>query len=124
MSESEKTILLIDDEEAIVLLLETILSVYGYKSVSCLSPKEGLEKAKQIKPNLIILDIAMPEMDGYEVCQALKSDNDTKDIPVLMVTALALIQDKKKGYESGANGFIFKPFDPQIVISEIEKLTN
>ncbi len=123
MNSEAKTILIIDDEEAIVLLLETILSVYGYKSVSSLDPKKGLELAKQMKPDLVILDIAMPEMDGYEVCKALKEAEETKDTPVLMVTALALIQDKKKGIESGANGFVFKPFDPELVIEEIEKLT-
>jgi CheY-like chemotaxis protein len=124
MNTEAKTILIIDDEEAIVLLLETILSVYGYNSLSSLDPREGLKLAKKEKPDLIILDIAMPEMDGYEVCRALKNCEETKDTPILMVTALALIQDKKKGIESGANGFVFKPFDPELVIEEIEKLTS
>ncbi len=119
---SQKTILVIDDEEAIVLLLETILSIYGYRCVSCSSPKEAMIKARDVKPDLIILDIAMPEIDGYEVCVSLKSEPATKNIPVIMVTALALIQDKKKGLECGADGFIFKPFDPMVVINEIERL--
>ncbi len=118
----QKTILVIDDEEAIVLLLETILGIYGYRCVSCSSPKEAIDKARSINPDLIILDIAMPEVDGYEVCNNLKRDKVTRHIPVIMVTALALIQDKKKGFECGADGFIFKPFDPMVVINEIERL--
>jgi len=119
---SQKTILVIDDEEAIVLLLETILGIYGYRCVSCSSPKEAMTMARDVKPDLIILDIAMPEIDGYEVCVSLKNNPATRGIPVIMVTALALIQDKKKGLECGADGFIFKPFDPMVVINEIERL--
>lgn len=119
---SQKTILVIDDEEAIVLLLETILGIYGYRCVSCSSPKEAVVMARDLKPDLIILDIAMPEIDGYEICVSLKNAPATKNIPVIMVTALALIQDKKKGFECGADGFIFKPFDPMVVINEIERL--
>jgi len=117
-----KTILVIDDEEAIVLLLETILSIYGYRCISCSSPKEAMSMAGNINPDLIILDIAMPEVDGYEVCVNLKNNTATRHIPIIMVTALALIQDKKKGFECGADGFIFKPFDPMVVINEIERL--
>jgi len=119
---SQKTILAIDDEEAIVLLLETILGIYGYRCVSCSTPKEAVAMARDLKPDLIILDIAMPEIDGYEICVSLKNTAATKNIPVIMVTALALIQDKKKGFECGADGFIFKPFDPMVVINEIERL--
>lgn len=121
---NNKLVLVIDDEEAIVLLIETILGVYNFRSESCMNPEEGLQKAKKIQPDLIILDIAMPGMDGYEVCTRLKQDPDTSSIPVLMVTALALVQDKKRGLECGADGFIFKPFDPQVVIAEIEKLLS
>lgn len=115
-------ILVIDDEESIVLLLETVLGIYGFTTVACTKPMMALETAISVKPDLIVLDIAMPEKDGYEVCVELKNDPRTKHIPVIMVTALALIQDKKKGLASGANGFVFKPFDPMVVVNEIEKL--
>ncbi len=120
----QKKILVIDDEDAIVLLLETVLSIYGYTTVSCTKPLEAVTKATSVQPDLIILDIAMPEKDGYEVCVELKSNPATRNIPILMVTALALIQDKKKGLASGADGFVFKPFDPMVVVSEIEKLLS
>lgn len=117
-----KKILVIDDEEAIVLLLETVLGIYGYSTVICTRPLRAVQTASEHQPDLIILDVAMPEKDGYDVCVELKNNPATSHIPIIMVTALALIQDKKKGFASGANGFIFKPFDPMVVVSEIEKL--
>lgn len=122
--EKQKQILVIDDEEAIVLLLETILNVYNYHSIACMQPEKAIDMVSAHKPDLIILDIAMPGLDGYEICRKLKSNPETANIPILMVTALALSQDKKLGLECGADGFIFKPFDPQNVIKEIENLLN
>ncbi|HAE39574.1 MAG TPA: hypothetical protein DCG57_13210, partial [Candidatus Riflebacteria bacterium] len=68
--------------------------------------------------------IAMPEKDGYEICMELKRSQRTRKIPVLMLTALALNQDRKRGFEAGADGFIFKPFDPQVVMAEINRLLS
>ena len=122
MDKDTKNILIIDDEEAIVLLLTTIFGLYGYTSHSCTKPLDAFRMASDIKPDLIILDIAMPEKDGYEICQELKASPQTRDIPVIMLTALALNQDRKRGMESGADGFIFKPFDPHVVMTEIARL--
>lgn len=119
-----KNILIVDDEEAIVTLLETILNIYGYNAATCTNPVEAASIAENMQPSLIILDVAMPDKDGYEVCLELKKNPLTREIPILMVTALALIQDKKKGLACGADGFVFKPFDPNVVITEIEKLIN
>ncbi len=121
---SRKKILVLDDEEQIVFLLRTILNVYGYDCIEMFSPKEILPTISREKPDLILLDIAMPEIDGYEVCRNLKNSPETKGIPVVMITALALQQDKKTALEAGADGFILKPFDPRLVISEIERLTR
>jgi CheY-like chemotaxis protein len=122
--DAQKLILVIDDEEAIVLLLETILSVYGYRSIACMNPEKAIQTVLEQRPNLIILDIAMPGIDGYEICSKLKSNPETANIPILMLTALALAQDKKHSLECGADAFVFKPFDPQNIIEEIEKLIN
>jgi len=124
MSNENKNILIVDDEEAIVTLLETILNIYGYNATTCTNPVEATTMAETMQPSLIILDVAMPDKDGYEVCLDLKKNPLTRDIPVLMVTALALIQDKKKGLACGADGFVFKPFDPNVVVTEIEKLIS
>ena len=120
--QKNRKILIVDDEETIVTLLETILGVHGYESYACKNPAFAVSKAQDVSPDLILLDIAMPGIDGYEICQLLKNNEQTSHIPVLMVTALALNQDKIKGFESGADGFIFKPFEPQAIIKEIEKL--
>ncbi len=122
MNGKPKKILIIDDEEAIILLLTTIFGLYGYTSHSCTQPANAVRMAKELQPDLIILDVAMPGKDGYKVCQELKLSTKTQNIPVIMLTALALNQDRKKGIESGADSFIFKPFDPQTVMSEISRL--
>jgi DNA-binding response OmpR family regulator len=122
MNSQQRKILVVDDEETIVLLFETILSVYNFQSLACKQPENAIKMAVKYQPDLIILDIAMPGKDGYEVCNELKSHAATRKIPVLMVTALALSQDMKKGIKSGADGFIFKPFEPQTVITEIDRL--
>lgn len=124
MQDKKNKILIIDDEETIVQLLTTVLSLYGYQSISCRQPEKAVEIAVKEQPNLILLDIAMPDIDGYQICQELKKTEKTASIPVIMITALALNQDKVKGFESGANGFIFKPFEPALVIAEIAKLVK
>ena len=124
METSPKSILLIDDEEAIVLLLTTIFGLYGYTSHSCTQPLHAFRMAEELKPDLIILDIAMPEKDGYEICVELKASPSTRNIPIIMLTALALNQDRRKGLEAGADGFVFKPFDPQVVMAEIGRLLS
>lgn len=121
---AKKKILIVDDEEPIILLLKTILGVYGYDSCDTHSPKSTFERVEREKPDLVILDIAMPELDGYEVCRQLKKNPASKHIPVVMITALALEQDRKMAMEAGADGFILKPFDPRDVIAEIERLTS
>ena len=123
-SGSRKKILIVDDEEPIILLLKTILTVYGYDSCELSSSQKTMGKVEQEKPDLVILDIAMPEMDGYQVCRMLKGNPSTSMIPVVMITALALEQDRKMAMESGADGFILKPFDPRDVVAEIQRLTK
>lgn len=119
-----KKIFILDDEEPIILLLKTILNVYGYDGCESSSPQEALSRVIQEKPDLVILDIAMPEMDGYQVCRLLKANPETQKIPVVMITALALEQDRKMAMDAGADGFILKPFDPRDVVAEIQRLTR
>lgn len=120
----KKRVLVIDDEEPIVLLLSTILGVFGYECLPASSATHGLEIARRELPATILLDIAMADVDGYEVCRRLKADPVTSSIPVIMISALALDQDRKQAMASGASGFILKPFDPKDVIAEIERWTS
>ncbi|MDD3001297.1 MAG: response regulator [Candidatus Riflebacteria bacterium] len=121
---SSKRILLVDDEESIVLLFQTIFDIYGYKAHFLMSSENVVSTAIAVKPDLIILDVAMPEKDGYEVCKELRENEFCRDIPIIMITALSLNQDKKRGFECGANAFIFKPFDALLMINEIKRLTE
>ena len=117
-----KKILIVDDEEPITQLFRTVLSLFGYEPIEVFSGPEALGAVAQEIPDLVILDVAMPGMDGLEVCRRLKSVPETRDIPVLMISALALEQDRKLALEAGADGFLFKPFHPENVVAEIERL--
>lgn len=102
-------ILIADDNEANRELLEAYLSGEGHEIVMASDGRETLEQAKSSHPDLILLDIMMPRMSGYEVCQKLKEDPETGDIPVLVVTALKDIGDIEKAVAAGADDFLTKP---------------
>jgi len=104
-------ILIVDDEERNLKLMGAILKNYGYAFETAGNGIEALEKTKAFSPDLIFLDIMMPEMDGYEACRKLKEDSGTQHIPVVMVTALADREARIKGLEAGANDFLTKPID-------------
>ncbi|MBM4140071.1 MAG: response regulator [Nitrospira sp.] len=104
-------ILVVDDEEKNLKLMGGILTNYGYVFETAKNGLEALEKTKEISPDLIFLDIMMPEMDGYEVCRRLKECPSTQHIPVVMVTALGDRDSRIKGLDVGANDFLTKPVD-------------
>ncbi len=107
----QRTILIVDDEKTNLKLLSAMLAPEGYRIITAESGKKALELVKEEDPDIILLDIMMPEMDGYEVCKRLKSDKETRIIPIIMVTALTDKKDKIKAAESGADEFISKPVD-------------
>jgi CheY-like chemotaxis protein len=118
--EAKKRILIIDDNRALVLAAERVLEKNGFDVLIASDGLEGLEKARAEKPDLILLDINMPVMDGYEVCQKLKSDPDMARIPVIILSARGEIDEKKTAsavglkevytaYDLGANNFLTKP---------------
>lgn len=107
-----RKILIIDDEEDILKVLEKRLGDAGYGVVKATSGKEGIEKAKEELPGLILLDILMPDMDGGEVAQALRDDPATKDIPVIFLSCLyTKNEEKQEGHKLGKNFFVAKPFE-------------
>ena len=95
-------ILVVDDEVYIVHILDFSLGMEGYEVVTALDGEQALEKVAQQKPDLIVLDIMMPKLDGYETCKALKSKDETKDIPVILLSAKGRNVDQKTGFEVGA----------------------
>jgi putative two-component system response regulator len=104
-------ILLVDDEEKNIKILSAIVKHQGYEYEAARNGREALEKARSYVPDLIFLDIMMPEMDGYEACKQIKEDPALKHIPVVMVTSLADRDSRIKGLELGANDFLSKPID-------------
>lgn len=118
-----KKILLADDEEPVrALVAATIRDDARYKILEAKDGVEALEIARKEKPDIILLDIMMPRMDGFEVCRHLKSDPKTSGIAIIMLTALAQNADKDKAREVGANGYFAKPFSPTALIKKLEEV--
>lgn len=117
-----KKILIVDDEPNITKLMESRLRANGYEVVTACDGQEGLDKAKEEKPDLIILDVTMPKFNGYEVCHMLRSDKLYDSIPIVMLTASGQATDIQKGMEKGADAYISKPFKSIILLGIINGL--
>ncbi|MEW6109302.1 MAG: HD domain-containing phosphohydrolase [Nitrospirota bacterium] len=115
-------ILIVDDEEKNLKVIATILNNYGYALETARNGFEALEKTKGFSPDLILLDIMMPGMDGYEVCRRVKGDPAMENIPVVMVTALADRDSKIRGLEVGAHDFLTKPIDTTEIVARTKNL--
>ena len=120
--EIRQTILVVDDNEANVELLEAYLSAYGYDVIIAMNGESGLEKTYAHMPDLLLLDIMMPGMNGYEVCKVLKEDEKTRFIPIVMITALTEMDDKVKGLDVGADDFLSKPFNKLELMARVRSL--
>lgn len=120
----KKKILLIDDEMDLVNLVTMRLELHDYAVVPLYTSKRALEIAKREEPDLILLDIMMPDMNGYEVCKILRSNDKTKDIPIILFTAKKGEAEKmsREYREVGANGCITKPFEPEVLMEKIKEL--
>jgi DNA-binding response OmpR family regulator len=119
---SKKRILVVEDDPHVVIFVTDILEYMRFEVLIARNGVEGLEKVKKEKPDLIILDVMMPEMDGYEVCRRLKSDTRTQHLPILMLTAKGQIQDKVKGLDIGADDYLAKPYDKEEFESRVKAL--
>lgn len=111
-----------DDIKQNVKLLRVILTASEYDVIEAYDGEEALEKAKTENPDLILLDIMMPRLTGYEVCQKLRADGITKNIPIVMITALHEMDDRIKGIEAGADDFISKPFNKAELLARVKSL--
>lgn len=118
-SSLDATVLVVDDEPNIVTLLETWLETIGCRVVSAGDGERGVEKAKEILPDLILMDGMMPRMSGFDACKMLKSLDATKDIPLIFLTVQGEVQDVVKGLELGAHGYMTKPFKPQELLARV-----
>ena len=116
-----KKILIVDDERDIVETLSFMLKAKGFECICAYDGEEGLNLAKTINPDLVILDVMMPKINGYKICRLLKFDNKYKDIPIIMITARSQDEDKIIGEETGANEYITKPFDLNDVVNKVRQ---
>lgn len=116
-----KKVLIVDDEQDIVESLKFVLENEGYSCYTALNGEEGLASAKELVPDLMILDIMMPKMNGYKISRLLKFDNKYKNIPIIMLTARSQEEDKLIGSETGADEYITKPFDLEFVVNKVNE---
>ena len=114
------TVLIVDDVAVNLKLLRAILQKAGHRVVEAASGREALEKVREAAPDLILLDVMMPGMDGYEVCRTLKSDPATSAIPIVFVSALGEVTDRIRGLEIGAEDYLSKPFDNGEVVARVK----
>ncbi|NLO05552.1 MAG: response regulator [candidate division WS1 bacterium] len=117
-----KKILVVDDERHIVRLVEVNLTRAGYEVATAYDGIEALEKVKADTPDMIVLDVMMPRMDGFEVLKRLQADVSTQDIPVIMLTAKAQDADIFRGWSSGVSSYLTKPFNPRELLTFVERI--
>ena len=118
----QKTILLVEDEAMLANMYETKFKKEGYILLKALDGESGLALAKEHRPNLVLLDVIMPKMDGFTVLRKLREDEQTKKIPVILLTNLGQDEDIKKGQELGANGYLVKAnLTPAEVVTKVKE---
>jgi len=120
----KKRILIIDDEQELLKAIKIRVEENNYEVITANDGLQGLEKAKNEKPHLVILDVMMSGMGGYEVCTKLKQFVQTQDIPVLMLSARGGDIDRQMGLDSGADAYLSKPYDTKILFENIADLIN
>lgn len=119
-----KKILIIDDDPNNRNIVRIRLETLGETVIEAANGQEGLEKAEAEKPDIIILDVSMPQLDGWEVCKRLKDKEKTKKIPVIMLTAKALEIEVLRGWEAGADEYLIKPLSPSDLENAVRKFSE
>ncbi len=119
-----KRILVVDDEIYIVHILEFSLTMEGYSVLTASDGEEALKLIEQERPDLIVLDIMMPKLDGYEVCRRLRQDDQLGNLPVILLSAKGRPVDREAGLQAGADDYIAKPFSPRKLLEKIRELLD
>ena len=118
----KKRILIVEDEIQLMEMVKIRLEANDYEVITAYDGQEALNKAREEEPDLIILDLMLPKIDGYKVCGLLKSDSRYNKIPIIIFTALAQNSDKEIGMEVGADAYIMKPFKSEVLLTKIREL--
>ena len=121
---AKKRLLLVDDEVELVEMIKFRLEASDYEVLTANDGQQALEIARREKPDLVILDVMLPKMDGYKVCGLLKKDSRYAHIPVMMFTAKAMDADMKLGEEVSADAYLTKPFEPKVLLEKIKELVK
>ncbi len=118
----KKRVLLIEDDPSAVRLVSYTLEQEGYEVLTAMNGLEGLNKVREEAPDLLVLDVMLPGLDGFEVCRRLRADEKTAGLPVLMLSAKAQEIDKTTGIKVGADDYLAKPADPSEIVARVESL--
>jgi len=121
---NQKKILIVEDEEGLLKLESILMRAHGYDVTAVSDGRAALECLGTVKPDLVLLDIMMPEIDGFEVCRRIKSEETTRHIPVIMLTAKRNPEDMLKSKEAGADWYITKPFKSMMVIEAVKRFLS
>jgi DNA-binding response OmpR family regulator len=115
-------VLVVDDDPVIVRLLEVNFEMEGFDVISAVDGMDGVERCRAELPDIVVSDVMMPKLNGLELCVALKADDATKQIPVVLLSAKAQVTDIRAGLDAGADDYVTKPFEPLDLIDRVNKL--
>jgi DNA-binding response OmpR family regulator len=118
------TVLVVDDDPVIQKLLQVNFEMEGYNVITAGDGEEGLAKAQAERPDVVVLDVMMPKMDGLEVARRLKGNDDTRSIPIILLSAKAQLADVQAGQATGADDYLTKPFDPLELLERVGALID
>ncbi|MEP7383130.1 MAG: response regulator [Gemmatimonadota bacterium] len=124
MNARDRTVLIVEDNEDNRIVYSTILRHHGFRVSEALDGEEGLAKARRELPDIILMDISIPLIDGWEVTQTLKREAATSHIPVIALTAHAMPGDRERAMEVGCDGYLAKPCEPRAVLAEVNRLLS
>jgi diguanylate cyclase (GGDEF)-like protein len=122
MSPTDARVLLVEDDRDLMSFLQELLTQEKYQVLVSMDGEDGLQKARAERPDVVLLDVLLPKMHGFEVCQRLRQDPATCQIPIIMVTSLTAIKDRLTGFKLGADEYISKPFEPIELLARVERL--
>jgi len=117
----KKRVLVIEDHEDNRSIVRDLITASGYDLLEASTGEEGIELATKEKPDIILMDIQLPGMDGYEVTRRIRGDTTLKDIPIIAVTSYALSGDDQKAFAAGCDGYVTKPFSPRLLLAKIRE---
>jgi DNA-binding response OmpR family regulator len=122
-ADGRRLILVVDDEPSVRAMVHASIRVKAdrYRVVEAGNAADAVDQARQHRPDLVLLDVALPDHDGFWVCRTLKTDAKTAQIPVIMLTAMGLASDREHALEAGADGYIVKPFSPRALLEELDR---